>query len=107
MALFEIRTYPVNEGAMDEWVAFMESTIVPFIEEKGVNVDAMFRGVEDANAYIWIRRFDDEEHRQELYRAVYETDHWQSKIKPTVRRLVDVANAVVHVVEATKGSPLT
>lgn len=106
MALFEVRTYPVNEGAMDEWVAFMESTIVPFIQEKGMKVDAMFRGVEDPNTYIWIRRFNDEAHRQALYKAVYETDHWQANIKPTVRRLVDVANAVVHVAHSTEGSPL-
>lgn len=106
MALFEVRTYPVFEGAMDEWSAFMEGTIVPFIEEKGMKVDAMFRAAEDQNVYVWIRRFDNEAHRQELYKAVYETDHWQTNIKPTVRRLVDVGNAVVHVVEATEGSPL-
>jgi hypothetical protein len=106
MALFEIRTYPVYEGAMDEWTTFMESTIVPFIEERGMKVDAMFRGVEDPNVYVWIRRFSNESHREELYKAVYETDHWQTKIKPTVRRLVDVENAVVHLVEATNGSPL-
>ena len=107
MALFEIRTYPVNAGAMDEWTGFMRSTIVPFIEDKGMQVDAMFRGTEDPNVFAWIRRFKDEAHRQELYQAVYETDHWQTQIKPTVRRLVDVENAVVHVVEAPEGSPLT
>lgn len=106
MPIFEIRTYPVKEGAMDEWIAFMESTIVPFIEDKGMKVDAMFRGIEDPNVYVWIRRFDNEAHRQDLYEAVYQTDHWQTEIKPTVRRLVDVDSAVVHLVETTEGSPL-
>lgn len=91
---------------MDEWVEFMSSKIVPFIESKGMKVDAMFRGVEDPTVYVWIRRFDDEEHRQALYKAVYETDEWQTNFKPTVRRLVDVENASVHVVSAADGSPL-
>ena len=103
MPLFEIRIYPVKDGCMDEWVEFMSSKIVPFIESKGMKVDAMFRGVEDPTVYVWIRRFDDEEHRQALYKAVYETDEWQTNFKPTVRRLVDVENASVH---ATDGSPL-
>ena len=89
---------------MDEWVEFMSSKIVPFIEAKGMKVDAMFRGVEDPTVYVWIRRFDDEEHRQALYKAVYETDEWQTNFKPTVRRLVDVENASVHVVSAADGS---
>ncbi len=106
MPLFEIRIYPVKDGCMDEWVEFMSSKIVPFIESKGMKVDAMFRGVEDPTVYVWIRRFDDEEHRQALYKAVYETDEWQTNFKPTVRRLVDVENASVHVVSAADGSPL-
>lgn len=106
MPLFEIRIYPVKDGCMDEWVEFMRSKIVPFIESKGMKVDAMFRGVEDPTVYVWIRRFDDEEHRQALYKAVYETDEWQTNVKPTVRRLVDVENATVYVVSATDGSPL-
>lgn len=106
MPLFEIRIYPVKDGCMDEWVEFMSSKIVPFIESKGMKVDAMFRGVEDPTVYVWIRRFDDEEHRQALYNAVYETDEWQTNFKPTVRRLVDVENASVHVVSAADGSPL-
>ena len=34
MALFEVRTYPVNKGAMNTWTAFMNSTVVPFITSK-------------------------------------------------------------------------
>ena len=106
MPIFEVRTYPIKEGKMDAWVSFMEGTIAPFITERGMKIDAMFRGVEDPNVFVWIRRFDNETHRQELYKAVYETDHWQSEIKPTVRSLVDIENAVVHVMAATGQSQL-
>lgn len=106
MAIFEVRTYPVNPGAMDEWIEFMEGKIVPFITSKGIKVEAMFRGVEDPDTFVWIRSFKDEDDRQALYKAVYETDDWQTNFKPTVRRLVDVENAIVNLVEATTGSPI-
>ncbi len=106
MAHFEARTYPVKEGAMDEWSALVESTTVSFIEEKGMKVGALFHGAKDPNAYVWIRRFDSDTHRQEMYNAVYETDHRQTKIKPTVRRLMDVENTLVHLSKATDESPL-
>lgn len=105
MALFEIRVYPVKDGAMGEWIDFMEQKIVPYIEERGMKVDAMFKGEEDPNSFIWIRRFDDEAHRKALYEAVY-NDDWVADFKPTVRRLVNVENATVHVVTETAGSPL-
>lgn len=106
MAIFEVRVYPVKEGGMDEWVAFMHDHVKPFIESKGMKVEAMFRGMEDPNRYIFIRRFDDEVHREALYKAVYESEDWEENYKPTVRRLVDVENAVIHIMNETSGSPM-
>lgn len=106
MSIFEVRQYPVKEGKMAEWIAFMESRIVPFVVSKGMVVAAMFEGANDPNLFIWIRRFDDEAHREELYKAVYEAEEWQSEIKPIVRSLVDVDEAVIHRVRATPLSPM-
>ncbi len=107
MAIFEVRIYPVKEGGMDEWVAFMHDHVRPFIESKGMKVEAMFRGIEDPDRYIFIRRFDDAAHRVTATEAVYGSEEWQTNYKPTVRRLVDVENSVIHVMEETVGSPLT
>jgi hypothetical protein len=106
LAIFEIRIYPVREGGMEEWVEFMRTKVAPFIESKGMKVEAMFRGVEDPNKYVFIRSFKDQTHREDLYKAVYESDDWQENYKPTVRRLVDVENAVIHIVQETEGSRL-
>ena len=106
MALFEIRQYQVFPGKMDEWVEFMEQRIAPFMIAKGMVIPAMFRGEDNENLFIWIRRFDDEAHREALYKSVYETDEWQTSYKPTVRRLVDVENAVVHRMVGTHHSPV-
>ncbi|MEP1206146.1 MAG: NIPSNAP family protein [Rhizobiaceae bacterium] len=106
MSIFEIRHYQIKEGGMAEWLPFMEHKIVPFIVSKGMVVTALFESEDDPNAFIWIRRFDSEEHRDELYKAVYETDEWQTNFKPTVRRLVDVEKAVVQRVKGTQFSPM-
>lgn len=106
MAIFEVRIYPVREGGMDEWVEFMHQKVRPFIEDKGMKVEAMFRGLEDPNRYIFIRSFKDAEARAALTEAVYGSQDWQDNYKPTVRRLVDVENSVIHVMEETAESPL-
>ena len=37
-----------------------------FITAHGMVVSAMFRSEEDENLFIWIRRFDNEAHREEV-----------------------------------------
>lgn len=106
MTIFEVRNYTVKQGAMDEWVDFMETKILPFSAGKGMKVDATFRGVDDPNAYVWIRRFDDEEHRKALYKALYGSTEWKEVYKPTVERLLEMDKIQVQVVQATGASPL-
>ena len=91
---------------MDAWVAFMETRVAPFMTARGMVIPAMFRGEEDENLHIWIRRFDDEAHRERLYSAVYESEEWQRDFKPTVRQLVDVEKTVVHRMTGTSQSPI-
>ena len=106
MSIFEVREYQVNAGKMAEWVDFMESRVLPYITSKGMVVTAMFQGEEDENLHVWIRRFDNEAHREALYKAVYESEEWQSEIKPIVRSLVDIEKTIVHKVRATPLSPM-
>ena len=106
MSLFEIRQYQVYPGKMDEWIKFMENRVAPFITARGMVVTAMFRSEEDENLFIWIRRFDNEAHREKLYKAVYESDEWQQNYKPTVRKLVDVEKIIVQRVIGTNQSPI-
>jgi hypothetical protein len=86
--LYEIRRYQVKPGRRDEWVRYMEETIMPYLIERGMSVMASFLDEEDESGYIWIRRFEDEQERVELYAAVYESDRWQREISPVVSDLV-------------------
>ena len=94
---YELRRYTINAGKMDEWVRFMEETIIPFQTAKGMVIAGSFRGEDDAT-YVWMRRFASEEERERLYEAVYQTDHWKNEIAPRVAELMQPDIDVTRIV---------
>lgn len=89
MAFYELRQYKALPGKMDDWVEMMETEIIPFQMSKGMVITGSYRGEEDDSVYIWLRRFDSEAQREELYAAVYESDHWKTVIAPRVPEHID------------------
>ena len=94
-AFYELRQYKVLPGMMDEWVKFMEDEIIPFQVAKGMVICGSFKGEEDESIYIWLRRFESEQRREELYAAVYESDYWKNDVSPRVSDYLDRDAAVV------------
>ncbi|OUC07436.1 NIPSNAP family containing protein, partial [Litorilinea aerophila] len=86
---FELRQYRTKPGQRERWVRFMEEVIIPYQVSKGMVVVGSFVGQEEEDLYVWIRRFDSEEERERLYKAVYETDYWQNEISPQVGEMLD------------------
>ena len=85
MAFYELRQYFVRPGKMNEWVRIMEQEIIPFQTSKGMVICGSFRGETDDSVYIWLRRFESEAEREACsIKAVYETDHWKTKIGPRI-----------------------
>ncbi|WP_434445459.1 NIPSNAP family protein [Lentzea sp. E54] len=103
---YEIRRYQVQPGRRDEWVRYMEATVIPFQVEQGMSVTASFIDEEDPGGYVWIRRFEDEQERIALYAKVYESDRWQREIGPEVRELLLVDQIKVTRVVPTSTSAL-
>ena len=95
MAFYELRQYHVLPGKMDGWVKIMEEEIIPFQVAKGMVICGSFRGETDQSVYVWLRRFESEAEREALYKAVYESDHWKTKIGPRVPDYLDRSAAVV------------
>jgi hypothetical protein len=99
MSFYEIRHYTLQPGTREQWVKYMEEVIIPFQTSKGMDIDGSFLDEEDENGYVWIRRFESEEQRAELYAAVYQSDTWVNDISPTVgtmliRDLIKVTRVV-------------
>lgn len=81
---YEIRRYQVRPGRRDEWVRYMQDTVIPFQVGRGMSVTASFVDEEDPDGYVWIRRFEDEQERIALYAGVYESDRWREELGPKV-----------------------
>ena len=51
---------------------------------------------ENKNNYIWIRRFESEQHKEKLYKEVYESEEWINEIGPKVAGLIDRNSIRIH-----------
>ena len=101
---FELRQYRIKEGQRERWVQFMEEEIMPYQLSKGMVVVGSFVGQEEDDLYVWIRRFENEEQRERLYKAVYDSDHWRNVLGPQVGELLYREKIVVTRLEATPKS---
>ena len=104
MAFYELRQYKVKPGKMDEWVRMMEEEIIPFQVSKGMVICGSFRGEEDESCYVWLRRFESEQQRKELYEAVYESDYWKNDMSPRIPDYLDRPNNVIQRIVPTPKS---
>ncbi len=122
-AFFELRIYKVFPGMMKKWLDFMENTIIPYQVAKGMVIHGSFeetsfdsfflsngkretKKIEDRNIYIWIRRFENQKHKEKLYKKVYESKEWTTEIAPIVEKLIDRNSIVVHNICSTKLSTM-
>ena len=101
---FELREYRTLPGERENWVNFMEEIIIPFQVTKGMVILGSFIGQEEDDLYIWVRRFEDEAEREELYKAVYESDVWKNDIDPKIPAMVDRSKMVVRRIEGSSRS---
>ena len=103
---YEYRQYRIKDGRMDEWVTFMEKEIIPFQVARGMVVAGSFTAEEEDDLYIWIRRFESEEEREQLYKAVYEDPQWTDDIGPRIGDIMDRERIVVTRIVPTSRSVL-
>ena len=102
--LFELRQYRTKEGQRENWVRFMEEKIIPFQIAQGMVVIGSFVGEQEDDLYVWIRRFESEEQRIELYEKVYQSETWQNELSPLAGDMLDRSKIVVTRLEATPKS---
>ncbi len=103
---FELRQYRIKDGRRDEWVRFMEEEIIPFQISKGMVVVGSFVAEQEPDLFVWIRRFESEEERERLYKAVYESEHWLNVLKPRIDTMLDRPRIVVTRLVPTSRSVL-
>ena len=120
---FELRIYEVYPNKMADWIKFMDIEIIPFQKAKGMEINGTFvmdssdnffeEGGErkmfsevKGSTYVWIRRFLNKDHKNELYKAVYESGEWITYYRPKVKELINLNTIIVHNLSATEMSLL-
>jgi hypothetical protein len=106
MAFYELRQYHVRPGKTAAWLKLMEGEIIPFQVAQGMVICGSFNGEKDESVYVWIRRFESEAQREQLYKAVYDTDFWKTKIGPQIPDLLDRGKMVVTRIVPTPRSTM-
>jgi hypothetical protein len=106
MAFYELRQYKVLPGRMAGWIEIMEKEIIPFQISKGMVITGSFQGETDSSVYIWLRRFESEAERVQLYKDVYESDFWKTQIAPKVPEYLDRSAIVVTRIVPTPKSTM-
>lgn len=106
MAFYEIRQYEIRPGKMDSWIRMFDKEILPFQVSKGMVVAGIFRGETDDSVFFWIRRFEDEAHREALYKAVYESDEWKTGMSGRVGEHINRETIIVNRVVPSEASVL-
>jgi len=86
---YELRQYRARPGQRDRLAKYMEEVIIPFQVAKGMVITASFVGEQEADLYVWVRRFEDEAEREALYAAVYQSAEWKETIGPAVGEMLD------------------
>ncbi|GGK88141.1 hypothetical protein Sme01_01030 [Sphaerisporangium melleum] len=102
---YEIRRYRTWPGMRDEWVEYMEGTVIPYMTGHGMAVVASLIDAEDPDGYLTMRRFASEAQHERVYAAVYETDRWKNEIYPMVEKLLDLDAVTVTRAAPTPHSP--
>ncbi|MDH5230886.1 MAG: NIPSNAP family protein [Gammaproteobacteria bacterium] len=103
--LYELRFYYIAAGKRDEFVRIMDEQIIPFQIQQGMNILGSFIDHEDADCYIWLRSYNDENDKQKLYDKVYGSDTWQKQIRPLFADLLIREKTAVHMLSPTKAMP--
>ena|ERR1051326_4606044 len=101
---FELRQYRLRPGQRDAWIEFTEQKMIPFQQSKGMVIIGSFVGEEDKDLYVWIRRFESEAEREQLYHDVYQSDEWKNVLGPRVGELIDREQIKVTRIEPTPRS---
>lgn len=94
----------MRKGQKENWVRLMEDKIIPFQIAQGMVVIGSFCGEQEKDLYVWIRRFESEEQREELYEKVYQSDYWKNEISTLVEGMLDRSQIKVTRLKATPKS---
>jgi quinol monooxygenase YgiN len=76
--IVELRQYTLYPGKRDAFIPLFESTFIESQEAVGIVLTGLFRDINDANRFVWIRGFDSMQARRKALTDFYYGPVWQA-----------------------------
>ncbi len=73
--IYQLRTYTVNKGMMDDWINLFNGKLVGIMADNGIKVEDAWVNL-DKNQFIWIRSFASPEDVTIKEAAFYGSAEW-------------------------------
>jgi hypothetical protein len=87
--VLEIRLYRIRAGQRDRFAEFFNSRTVASQRAVGMRILGQFFDREDEDRFIWLRGFDDLEHRDRSKAAFYDGDLWRDELEHEAFSLIE------------------
>ena len=79
MTVAHLRTYTINKGMMDDWLALFPK-LIPVMEDAGIKVESTWVN-EERTKFIWIRSYGDSvENIVTAEAAFYGSEWWLANV---------------------------
>ncbi len=91
----EIRSYSIEPGSRDAFHQAVQSQLMPFLEQRGVDVVAYRPSPHDNCSYYVIRAYDSLAHRSDSQDAMYASEQWKYGPRETILSFIDYYTSVV------------
>lgn len=90
MAIIKLREYKIKPGKTEQWLNWMHEELLPYQRSKGMRIinTYLHQDPNGTDYFIWLREFDDEKARKEIYALTYNT-WWIEEIRPKVFELIE------------------
>ncbi|OIN07932.1 NIPSNAP family protein [Oceanisphaera psychrotolerans] len=90
MSIVELREYKLKPRMREQWLSWMQADILPYQISKGMRVlqTYIYTDENDAEWFVWLREFDNEAHRQQVYANTYD-EWWRREIRPRVFEMIE------------------
>ena len=75
--IYQIRTYTINRGMMDQWVSLFNDKLVGIMNQYGIGVDEAWVN-QDQTQFVWVRTFADADDIPVKEAAFYGSPEWNS-----------------------------
>jgi len=93
--IVELRQYTLYPGTRDAFIPLFESTFIESQEAVGIVLTGLFRDINDANRFIWMRGFDSMQARLKALTDFYYGPVWQAHREQANPMLYDNDNVLL------------